>query len=75
MLVEKIQLDDNNPNVTLTTYVLDDSVELSAGKKRPAILICLGGAYLNCFDREGEPVALRFAAMGYLPLFFVTMFS
>lgn len=34
MLVEKIQLDDNNPNVTLTTYVLDDSVELSAGKKR-----------------------------------------
>lgn len=65
MLVKKIQLDDNNPDVTLTTYVLDDSVELLNGKKRPAIIICPGGAYLNCSDREGEPVALSFAAMGY----------
>ncbi|WP_162012219.1 alpha/beta hydrolase [Streptococcus sp. S784/96/1] len=65
MLVKKIQLDDNNPNVTLTTYILDDSSELLNGKKRPAIIICPGGAYLNCSDREGEPVALRFAAMGY----------
>jgi acetyl esterase/lipase len=35
------------------------------GKKRPAVLVCPGGGYLNCSDREAEPVALRFAAMGY----------
>jgi acetyl esterase/lipase len=29
------------------------------------VLICPGGAYLFCSDREAEPVALRFAAMGY----------
>ncbi|HZH59031.1 MAG TPA: alpha/beta hydrolase [Metabacillus sp.] len=52
-------------DVTLTTYVISDSPELLGGKKRPAILICPGGAYLSCSDREGEAVALRFAAMGY----------
>ena len=65
MLVEKIKLYEDRDDVTLTTYVLDDSVELHTGKKRPAILICPGGAYLVCSDREAEPVALRFAAMGY----------
>lgn len=65
MLVETIQLDEINPQVTLTTYVLTDSKDLLNGKKRPAMLICPGGAYLHCTDRESEPVALRFAAMGY----------
>ena len=35
------------------------------GKKRPAVLVCPGGAYVNCSDREAEPIALRFNAMGY----------
>jgi acetyl esterase/lipase len=65
MLIETIQLYENRPDVTLTTYLLSDSPELLNGKKRPAVLICPGGAYLGCSDREAEPVALRFAAMGY----------
>lgn len=65
MIVEKIKLYEDREDVTLTTYVLDDSEELHAGKKRPAIIVCPGGAYLVCSDREAEPVALRFAAMGY----------
>ena len=65
MLVEKIQLYENREDVTLTTYVQDDSPEIHNGKKRPAVLICPGGAYLFCSDREAEPVAIRFAAMGY----------
>lgn len=60
-----IRLYDDRKDVTLTTYILDDSVELLNGKKRPAIIVCPGGAYFNCSDREGEAVALRFAAMGY----------
>lgn len=65
MRSETIYLYENRTDVTLTTYVLEDSPEMLAGKKRPAVLICPGGAYLNCSDREGEPVALRFASMGY----------
>ncbi|MGC9468000.1 MAG: alpha/beta hydrolase [Anaerolineae bacterium] len=65
MLTQTIQLYDDRKYVTLTIYVLSDSPELLNGKKRPAVLICPGGAYLSCSDREAEPVALRFAAMGY----------
>lgn len=65
MKTEVIKLYENREDVTLTTYLIDDSPELLNGQPRPAIIICPGGAYLNCSDREAEPVALRFAAMGY----------
>ncbi|MGT2742390.1 alpha/beta hydrolase [Streptococcus plurextorum] len=65
MLIKKFNLDNKRDNVDLTSYILEDSPELLNGKKRPAIIICPGGAYINCSDREGEIVALRFAAMGY----------
>ena len=65
MLTETIELYEDRQDVTLTTYVLDDSPELLNGKKRPAVLVCPGGGYIGCSDREAEPVALRFAAMGY----------
>ena len=65
MICKSIQLYDDKPNVILTTYVLDDSPEMLNGKKRPGVLVCPGGAYLGCSDREAEPVALRLAAMGY----------
>ncbi|HQY90499.1 alpha/beta hydrolase [Caldilinea sp.] len=65
MLTKKIELYADRQDVTLTTYVLDDSPELLNGKKRPAVLVCPGGGYIGCSDREAEPVALRFAAMGY----------
>lgn len=65
MKVEEIKLYEDREDVTLTTYVLADSAELLGGKPRPAVLICPGGAYLSCSDREAEPVALKFASMGY----------
>lgn len=65
MISQTIQLYENRPDVTLTTYLWSDSPVLQNGRKRPAVLICPGGAYLFCSDREAEPVALRFAAMGY----------
>ena len=40
-------------------------MDLQPGKKRPAVIVCPGGAYLSCSDREGEPVALKFMSMGY----------
>ncbi|WMC93319.1 alpha/beta hydrolase [Kineothrix sp. MB12-C1] len=65
MKSETMKLYDDRNDVTLTSYILEDSPELLDGKSRPGIIICPGGAYLNCSDREAEPVALRFAAMGY----------
>ncbi len=65
MICKRIDLIEGRQDVTLTTYVLDDSPDLLGGKPRPAVIVCPGGAYLGCSDREGEPVALRFNAMGY----------
>lgn len=65
MKTQKMYLYEGRKDVTLTSYLIDDSPELLNGKPRPAMLVCPGGGYLNCSDREGEPVALRFASMGY----------
>ena len=65
MKIETLNIYEGREDVTLTGYIIGDSPELLNGKARPAILICPGGAYFNCSDREAEPVALRFAAMGY----------
>jgi acetyl esterase/lipase len=54
-----------NEGVTLTVYVLDRSLEMRNADVRPAVLICPGGAYLFCSDREAEPVAMSFLAEGY----------
>ena len=62
MLTEKIKL--TNENVTLTTYVLDSSPEMEHMSKKPAVLICPGGGYHFCSDREAEPIAAAFLAMG-----------
>lgn len=64
MIIEKVNL-RNKEDVTLTSYILDDSKEILKGKKRSGIIICPGGANLFCSDREAEAIALRFAGMGY----------
>lgn len=65
MHTEVIRLYENRDDVTLTSYLIADSPNMLNGKSRPAVLVCPGGAYLSCSDNEAEPVALRFAAMGY----------
>jgi acetyl esterase/lipase len=55
----------SNPNVTLTAYLLDSSLEMPNTRIRPAVLICPGGGYRGCSDREAEPIALAFLAQGY----------
>ena len=62
---EKIYLYENRGDVSLSAYVLNDSEETRNGLPRGAVLILPGGAYLLCSDREAEPVAMSFAAMGH----------
>ncbi len=63
MKTETIKL--TNDNVTLTTYILDSSREMLYLAARPAVLIFPGGAYRHCSDREAEPIAMAFLAMGF----------
>jgi len=49
--------------VRLISYVPDNSPELNY-PPRPALIVCPGGGYEFLSDREGEPVALRFAGLG-----------
>jgi acetyl esterase/lipase len=65
MKCETIQIWPDRPDVTLTTYLLDDSPDFQTGKRKPAVLILPGGGYLGTSDREAEPIAVFFAAQGY----------
>lgn len=51
---------------TLTTYLPYEITEMGwVNKKYPAILICPGGGYSWCSQREDEPMALKMLGMGY----------
>lgn len=47
----------------LFPYLLDDIAALNF-HTRPAVIICPGGGYSGTCDREAEPVAVRFNALG-----------
>lgn len=66
MLTEVFQIkaEGSLPDARLCTYILDTPQELLI-KKRPLILMCPGGGYNHTSDREAEPLAMRFLAMGY----------
>lgn len=49
----------------LYTYFLNASYEMRPDEKRPVVVICPGGGYEMTSDREAEPIAMRFLAMGY----------
>lgn len=65
MNVQTFKLYPDREDVTLTAYILDYSPVIQFSAKRPGVLICPGGGYEHCSDREAEPVALKFATMGY----------
>ena len=59
---------DQHPR--LDCYIPDISCEPELHDKRPAFVVCPGGGYSMCSPREGEPIALKFAAQG-IPSFVV----
>lgn len=64
MINKKIILRENiEPKPTLTTYILDDTMEKNT--KRPAVLVCPGGGYRFCSPREAEPIAVQYNAAGF----------
>lgn len=55
----------DHPEASLEGYILDCELTLGQEKTRPAIVVCPGGGYVYCSPREGEPVALSYAACGF----------
>lgn len=47
----------------LAAYILD-GISAAKNRRRPAVIVCPGGGYLRCSDREGEPVIAQLLAMG-----------
>ncbi len=52
-------------DATLDGYLLDCEITLGQERNRPAVVVCPGGGYAYCSPREGEPVALSYAARGF----------
>lgn len=73
MLYQKIHLSQKFPNLgedgkdpVLTTYILNNLSEMHwENRMHPCILICPGGGYERCSEREQEPIAMPFLAAGY----------
>ena len=61
MIYEEIPIGD----ALLRTYILSNYSEIDAGRRRAFIMICPGGAYRFCSNREAEAVAIRFNSLGY----------
>lgn len=57
----------------LQMWLTKTPARVSTARRRPAVLILPGGGYEHISQREGEPVALRFAARGWVP--FVLTYS
>lgn len=65
MIQQTIQLKMTGslPDARMKTYIIEDSPEFKI-KKRPVVIVCPGGGYCYLSDREGEILALQYAAMG-----------
>lgn len=59
-----IQVEGSQPDTRLKLYLHENSPELLL-TERSLILLCPGGGYHWTSDREADPLALRFLAMGY----------
>lgn len=53
----------SHPQADLTAYLLDPMAETKE-RLRPAVVICPGGGYNHVSQREDQPVAMEYLAMG-----------
>ena len=51
--------------VRLKAYLFDKYPEMPYRDKRPTVIVCPGGGYNFCSEREADPVAMAFAGKGY----------
>ena len=62
MLNKKIYFRQSDNTVYLESFLLENNFFT---KKRPTIVICPGGGYLQIAPREAEPISLKFNSYGF----------
>lgn len=62
MIHETLVISVPGGDATLTVYAPDNFQEIDSSRTRRAVVMCPGGAYRMCSDREAEPVALQMLA-------------
>lgn len=65
MKLETIYRYPDRTDVFLTAYLLGAVDRCAFSGARPALLICPGGGFAACSNREEEPISMHFAAQGY----------
>ena len=65
MIHQEIEIKTNHATARLVTYIQDNTEEIDAYRKRPAVIICPGGGYEYTSAREAEPIALKMMSFGY----------
>ena len=56
----------NGENPVVETYLPYNMVEMNRqNQKRPCVVVCPGGGYGMCSERESEPIALQFLSEGF----------
>lgn len=59
-------LGENDCDPTLTYYLADNLTEMKRNEERhPCMVICPGGGYAMCSQREAEPIAFQFLPLGF----------
>lgn len=51
--------------VVLNGYLYESEKSIPRWQKRPAVVVCPGGAYKFCSDREADPIAMQYVAAGF----------
>ncbi len=64
MKCERLYLYEDRKDVYIDTYIRETSHEFPTNK-RPAMLVFPGGGYGMCSDREAEPIANQYLALGF----------
>ncbi|MGN0778056.1 MAG: alpha/beta hydrolase [Aristaeellaceae bacterium] len=59
-----VRVKGSQDSVPATVYLYEPSQELMTNV-RPLIVVCPGGGYCYTSDREADPIAMQFVAMGY----------
>ncbi len=65
MINKEIEININENQASIITYILDNSKEIDENRVRPMVIICPGGGYRFLSDREAEPIAIQMNAMGF----------
>ena len=52
-------------SAVLELYLLEKQCEWKTYEKRPFVIVCPGGGYAMCGDRDSEPVALEYVGARY----------